>query len=139
MSAFGGKADIAAKLLNTRRGAKYRDPRPHCCLLLRCYRVDRAFLPKCVPAPAGDGKFMSNWIDGLAASIAAVILLVVFISLIWAWRRLAAMQAQLDSLSSAINSLEPAYQRLLVRFMNLPKSEELENRQVRGPIHLKKG
>ena len=65
---------------------------------------------------------MSNWIDGLAASIAAVILLVVFISLVWAWRRLAAMQAQLDSLTSAINSLELAYQGLLVRFMNLPKS-----------------
>jgi hypothetical protein len=65
---------------------------------------------------------MSNWIDGLAASIAAVILLVVFISLVWAWRRLAAMQAQLDSLTSAVNSLELAYQRLLVRFMNLPKS-----------------
>jgi len=105
-------------------------------LLLRCYRVDGTFLPKCVPAPAGDGKFMSNWIDGLAASIAAVILLMVFISLVWAWRRLAAMQAQLDSLSSAVNSLEPAYQRLLVRFMNLPRkssspwSDTLEERMT---------
>jgi hypothetical protein len=65
---------------------------------------------------------MSNWIDGLAASIAAVMLLVVCISLVWAWRRLAAMQAQLDGLSSTVNSLELAHQGLLVRFMNLPRS-----------------
>jgi hypothetical protein len=65
---------------------------------------------------------MSNWIDGLIVSIAAVILLVVCISVVWAWRRLAAMQAQLNNLSSAVNSLELAHQGLLVRFMNLPKS-----------------
>ena len=64
---------------------------------------------------------MSNWI-GLAASIAAVVLLVVCVSLAWAWRRLVAIQTQLDSLSSAINSLELAQQSLLVRFINLPRS-----------------
>ena len=66
---------------------------------------------------------MSNWI-GLAASIVAVVLLVVCVSLAWAWRRLAAIQPQLDSLSSAINSLELAHQDLLVRFMNLPRSRK---------------
>ena len=66
---------------------------------------------------------MSNWI-GLAASIVAVVLLVVCVSLAWAWRRLAAIQTQLDSLSSAINSLELAHQGLLVRFMNLPRSRK---------------
>jgi hypothetical protein len=66
---------------------------------------------------------MSNWID-LAASIAAVVLLVVCVSLAWAWRRLVAIQTQLDSLSSAINSLEVGHQGLLVRFMNLPRSRK---------------
>jgi hypothetical protein len=65
---------------------------------------------------------MSNWIDGLTVSIAAVILLAVYISLVWAWRRLAAMQAQLNNISSAVNGLELAHQGLLVRFINLPKS-----------------
>jgi hypothetical protein len=66
---------------------------------------------------------MSNWI-GLAASIAAVVLLVVCVSLAWAWRRLVAIQTRLDSLGSAINSLEVGYQGLLVRFMNLPRSRK---------------
>jgi hypothetical protein len=64
---------------------------------------------------------MSNWI-GLAASIGAVILLVVCILLVWAWRCLATLQAQVDSLNTAVNSLELGHQGLLVRFMNLPKS-----------------
>ena len=52
---------------------------------------------------------MSNWIDGLAASLA--------------WRqqrRLAAMQMQLDNLSGAVRRLEAAHEGLLVRIMNLP-------------------
>jgi len=65
---------------------------------------------------------MSNWIDGLAASIAAIILLVTTISLVWSWRRLATIQAQLDRLNNAVNSLELAHQGLLVRLMNLPRS-----------------
>jgi len=53
---------------------------------------------------------MGNWIDGLAASLA--------------WRRqrrLAAMQTQLDNLSSAVRRLEAAHESLLVRIMNLPR------------------
>jgi hypothetical protein len=67
---------------------------------------------------------MSNWIDNLAASI---ILLVACVLFVLAWRRLAAIQSQLDNLSSAVNSLEQAHQGLLVRFMNLPKSRRSQN------------
>ena len=73
---------------------------------------------------------MSNWI-GLATSIVAVVLLLVCVSLAWTLRRIAAIQTQLDSLSSAINSLELAHQGLLVRFMNLPKSRKV--RKSSGP------
>jgi len=73
---------------------------------------------------------MSNWI-GLTISIAAVILLLVCASLGWAWRRIATIQAQLDSLSSAIDRLELAHQGLLVRFMNLPRSRKA--RKSLGP------
>jgi hypothetical protein len=73
---------------------------------------------------------MSNWI-GLATSIAVVVLLVVCVSLAWALRRLAAIQTQLDSHSSAIDSLELAHQGLLVRFMNLPRSRKA--RKSSGP------
>jgi len=66
---------------------------------------------------------MTNWI-GLAASIAAVVLLVVCVSLAWAWRRLVAIQTQLNGVTSAVNSLEQAHQSLLVRFMNLPRSRK---------------
>ncbi len=38
------------------------------CLLPRRYRVDRAFLPKCVPAPRGDGR--GAWMNcGLSADL----------------------------------------------------------------------
>jgi len=66
---------------------------------------------------------MSNWVNGLAASIAAVILLVFCVALAWRQkRRLAAMQNQLDSLSSDIRRLEIAHEGLIVRFLNLPRS-----------------
>jgi hypothetical protein len=73
---------------------------------------------------------MTNWIDGLAASIAAVILVVVCVVLALAWHRLAAVQAQLDSLRSAVNSLELAHQGLLVRFMNLPRSRRTHKSSI---------
>jgi hypothetical protein len=71
---------------------------------------------------------MSNW----AAWTGAVILLVVCILLVWAWRRLATLQAQVDSLSSAVNSLELGHQGSLVRFMNLPSPwpDTLEERMT---------
>jgi hypothetical protein len=61
---------------------------------------------------------MSSWI-GLVASIAAVVLLV-FCALLE--RHLAAMQVQLNSLTSDIRRLEAEHHSLLVRFMYLPKS-----------------
>jgi hypothetical protein len=67
---------------------------------------------------------MSNWI-GLAASIGAVILSVVCILLIWAWRRLATLQAQVDSLSSAVNSFRTRASRFagsLHEFAKVSKS-----------------
>jgi len=73
---------------------------------------------------------MTHWIDGLAASIVAVILLVVCVLLALAWRRLAAIQAQLDSLSGAVNNLELAHQGLLVRFMNLPRSRRTHKSSI---------
>ena len=67
---------------------------------------------------------MSSWIGltGLIAVIVLSVLSVVCVLLAWIWRRLAAIQTQLDNLSSAVNSLELAHQGLLVRFMNLPRS-----------------
>jgi len=62
-----------------------------------------------------------NWI-GLAASIAAAILLVLCVSLALAWRRLAAIKAQLNSLSGALHRLEGAESKSLIRSLNSPKS-----------------
>jgi hypothetical protein len=74
-------------------------------------------------------QVMSSWIGltGLIAVIVLSVLSVVCVLLVWIWRRLAALQTQLDSLSSGINSLEIAHQGLLVRFMNLPRSRRAQS------------
>jgi len=62
---------------------------------------------------------------GLAASIAAMIVVVFCASVAWRHqRRLAAMQMQLDNLVNDIRRLEMAYEGLLVRWMNLPRSRK---------------
>jgi len=58
-------------------------------------------------------------LTALIASIAAVILSVFCALLVW--RRLLAMQTQLDSLSSAIDQLDGAHSSLLIRLINSPK------------------
>ena len=69
---------------------------------------------------------MSGSIDPLAtliAPVAAVILSVFCALLVWRQqRRFAAMQAQLDNLSSAIRSLETDRERSFIRSLNLPRS-----------------
>jgi hypothetical protein len=61
----------------------------------------------------------------LIASVAAVILSLFCALLAWRQqRRLAAMQIQLDKLSSAIRSLESDYERLFIRSLNLPRSRK---------------
>jgi Tfp pilus assembly protein PilO len=63
---------------------------------------------------------MSNWIE-LAASVAAILLVV---CVLLAWRRVTAMQAQLDKLSNAINTLKSDHERALIRSLNLSKSRK---------------
>ena len=68
---------------------------------------------------------MSSSID-LPAALIAVVILSVFCALL-AWRqqrRLVAMQAQLDNLSSAIRSLEADRERSFIRSLNLPRSRK---------------
>jgi len=76
---------------------------------------------------------MSSSIESLTAlivSVAAVTLSVFCALLAWRQRRwFAAMQTQLNSLSSDIVRLEAAHQGLLVREMNLPRSRRSRNGQ----------
>jgi hypothetical protein len=71
----------------------------------------------------------------ILASIAAVLLLLCFASLVAFWRqrlRLAAMQTQLDS---RIRMVEAAQEGLRLRFLNLPRSREpsqLEEKNLNG-------
>ena len=71
---------------------------------------------------------MSGSIDPLAiliASVAAVILSAFCALLVWRQqRRFAAMQAQLDNLSSAIRNLEAERERRFIRSLNLPRSRK---------------
>jgi len=75
---------------------------------------------------------LAAWIQQspVEALIAAVILLV-FCTLLVAFmrqqRRLAALQTQLQSLSSNLRRLEVAHEGLLVRFMNLPRWRDVPN------------
>jgi hypothetical protein len=80
---------------------------------------------------------MINWI-GLAASIAGVILLMFCDSLLALrqQRRLGAMQAQLDNLTSAIRSLEAARIDLLVRPMNLPRPVKSARLSAESALHI---
>ena len=65
------------------------------------------------------------WQFSIGWLIAAAILSVFCVSLVWRHqRRLAAMQTQLDSLSSDIRRLEAAHDGLLVRHMKLPRSRK---------------
>ncbi len=85
-----------------------------------------ATLPLVIPRLRGKSRVMNTY--GLAASIAAMILLV-FCALAWRQqRRLAAMQVQLDNLRKDIRKevrrLEIAHEGLLVRLMNLPRSKK---------------
>jgi hypothetical protein len=97
--------------------------------MARLIRPNGASLREPLPLAKRE-KMMTNWIDGLAVSIAVVILLVVCVLLALAWHRLAAIQAQLDTLSNAVNSLELAHQGLLVRFMNLPRSRRIHKSSI---------
>ena len=71
---------------------------------------------------------MSGSIDPLAtliAPVAAVILSVFCALLVWRQqRRFAAMQAQLDNLSSAIRNLEADRERRFIRSLTLPRSRK---------------
>jgi hypothetical protein len=70
---------------------------------------------------------MSSSIDPLAVLIALVAAVILSAFCLLAWRqqrRLAAIQTQLDNLSSAILSLEAVREGLFVRSLNLPRSRK---------------
>jgi hypothetical protein len=86
------------------------------------------------PLPALIALVAADPLVALIASVAAVILSLVCALLAWRQQsRLAAVQIQLDKLSSAIRSLESDYERLFIRSLNLPRSRKARKSSSPSP------